>query len=420
MAGMGVGEAALLSAAIGGTTAAARGGNPLLGAAIGALGSVAAPGIGSALKDLFGTAATTAATTAAPISVATAVPAAEAGIASLAPSVAGDMAAQAAIEPAMAYSLSNAPALEGITSLTEFLPEGLPKLENLAGLDTFNPAPVPDASSYLAASGPQAAAPAQAFASPPPEAPVSPSQVSSAPPASAASKLYADPSTLYAATNPMSQALGSPSAAAATPAQSSKLAAWFKSLSPIERQLVLTGGGMGLMALMNRQPGGAPGPAPYDGPLSQFRFNPRTYQPAPTPTRRYMAEGGLAGSNSISVGQGDIVVGDDPRRNPPVVTNGMAGGGIASLGSYSDGGRLLKGPGDGMSDNIPATIANKRPARLADGEFVVPADVVSHLGNGSTDAGAKQLYKMMDRVRKQRTGRKAQGKQISPQKFMPA
>jgi len=95
------------------------------------------------------------------------------------------------------------------------------------------------------------------------------------------------------------------------------------------------------------------------------------------------------------------------------------GGKTYDLGSYSDGGRLLKGPGDGMSDNIPASIAEKQPARLADGEFVVPADVVSHLGNGSTDAGAKHLYKMMDNVRKARTGRKAQGKQIKADKFLP-
>lgn len=99
-----------------------------------------------------------------------------------------------------------------------------------------------------------------------------------------------------------------------------------------------------------------------------------------------------------------------------------AGGSVGSkynLGSYSDGGRLLKGPGDGMSDNIPASIADKQPARLADGEFVVSADVVSGLGNGSTDAGAKHLYKMMDQVRKARTGRKAQGKQIKAEKFIP-
>jgi hypothetical protein len=96
-------------------------------------------------------------------------------------------------------------------------------------------------------------------------------------------------------------------------------------------------------------------------------------------------------------------------------------GGIADLGGYSDyarGGRLLKGPGDGMSDDIPATIANKQPARLANEEFVVPADVVSHLGNGSSEAGAKVLYKMMERVRKARTGNKKQGKQIDPDKYL--
>lgn len=97
-----------------------------------------------------------------------------------------------------------------------------------------------------------------------------------------------------------------------------------------------------------------------------------------------------------------------------------AGGGISSLGGYSDGGRMLKGPGDGMSDDIPATIADKQPARLANDEFVVPADVVSHLGNGSSDAGAKQLYKMMDRVRQARTGNKTQGKEINSDKYMPA
>jgi hypothetical protein len=95
----------------------------------------------------------------------------------------------------------------------------------------------------------------------------------------------------------------------------------------------------------------------------------------------------------------------------------MAEGG---LGSYSDGGRMLKGPGDGMSDDIPAVIGRKQPARLADGEFVVPADVVSHLGNGSTDAGAKKLYSMMDKVRTARTGKKKQAPAVKADKYMPA
>lgn len=99
----------------------------------------------------------------------------------------------------------------------------------------------------------------------------------------------------------------------------------------------------------------------------------------------------------------------------------MAQGGVAGLGDYAAGGnpRLLKGPGDGMSDNIPATINGRQPARLADGEFVIPADVVSHLGNGSTDAGAKKLHDMMTRVRAARTGNPKQGKQIKADKYLP-
>ena len=136
-------------------------------------------------------------------------------------------------------------------------------------------------------------------------------------------------------------------------------------------------------------------------------------------------QGGYAPTYSLGDSMG-ILSNTSPATAAAVMGMGVgkAEGGIAgySLGGYAAGGnpRLLKGPGDGMSDNIPATIGNKQPARLADGEFVVPADVVSHLGNGSTDAGAKHLYNMMDKVRKARTGRQAQGKQINPAKFMPA
>jgi len=79
-----------------------------------------------------------------------------------------------------------------------------------------------------------------------------------------------------------------------------------------------------------------------------------------------------------------------------------AGGGISALGGYSDGGRMLRGPGDGVSDSIPATIGGKQPARLADGEFVIPARIVSEIGNGSSEAGARKLYAMMDRIQKAR------------------
>jgi hypothetical protein len=102
------------------------------------------------------------------------------------------------------------------------------------------------------------------------------------------------------------------------------------------------------------------------------------------------------------------------------IKTGIAAAGGGSIGGYSDGGRMLKGPGDGMSDSIPATIGKRQPARLADGEFVVPADVVSHLGNGSTDAGAKRLYSMMDKVRHARTGKKKQAPAVKVDKYMPA
>ena len=102
------------------------------------------------------------------------------------------------------------------------------------------------------------------------------------------------------------------------------------------------------------------------------------------------------------------------------IKTGIAAAAGGSIGGYSDGGRMLKGPGDGMSDSIPATIGKRQPARLADGEFVVPADVVSHLGNGSTDAGAKRLYGMMDKVRKARTGKKKQAPAVKADKYMPA
>jgi len=100
-------------------------------------------------------------------------------------------------------------------------------------------------------------------------------------------------------------------------------------------------------------------------------------------------------------------------------TLGYAMGGLTALKSGGQSGGYLNGAGDGMSDSIPATIEGKQPARLADGEFVIPADVVSHLGNGSSKAGSKRLYAMLDKVRRARTGTKKQGKQIKAEKYLP-
>jgi hypothetical protein len=216
--------------------------------------------------------------------------------------------------------------------------------------------------------------------------------------------------------------------------------------------------GMNAMNLLGKGKKGGSGKdedEEYDGPLSKFKYDPSRYVPGtvtpPTPYKPVykdyrMAGGGvvelMSDQNAIGANTGypmaDISKGayatpyqqpisrnvltgaSDTGVNPMTGEMQFAGGGIADLGGYSDGGRMLKGPGDGMSDNIPATIAGKQPARLANEEFVIPADVVSHLGNGSSEAGAKQLYKMMDRVRQARTGKKAQGKQIKAAKLMPA
>jgi len=118
----------------------------------------------------------------------------------------------------------------------------------------------------------------------------------------------------------------------------------------------------------------------------------------------------------------DVLNGDGGGYNTGGLT-ALAGGGMSHLGDYSDGGRLLKGPGDGVSDSIPAQIGDKQPARLADGEFVVPARIVSEIGNGSTDAGARKLYQMMDRVQKARGKTTGKGKVAAnsrSDKYLPA
>lgn len=121
-------------------------------------------------------------------------------------------------------------------------------------------------------------------------------------------------------------------------------------------------------------------------------------------SERGMAMGGRINSYDDEIG------GDDS----------MMQGGIASLAKGGLPPRYLRGGGDGMSDSIRARIGGKQEARLADGEFVVPADVVSHLGNGSSNAGAKKLYSMMDRVRKSRTGKTRQAPEVNTRGMMPA
>jgi len=143
---------------------------------------------------------------------------------------------------------------------------------------------------------------------------------------------------------------------------------------------------------------GGPGYGEYPFGSAGPRVPPSSPNYVPPPR----ASGGSGGSRTSL----------DDMRN----TQLLAAGGLASLGGK---GYYLGGTTDGMADRVPASIDGKQEARLSDGEFVVPADVVSHLGNGNSNAGAQQLYAMMDKVRQDRTGRKEQGKQINPKRYMP-
>jgi len=159
----------------------------------------------------------------------------------------------------------------------------------------------------------------------------------------------------------------------------------------------------------------------------------------------FLATGGTVNTNSSTISSGGIQdlygTNDQTTGTQNLSRDGYGIGRLDSLASegsrakaadtfYAMGGPIafakgghqgyLNGAGDGMSDSIPATIEGQQPARLADGEFVIPADVVSHIGNGSSKAGSKQLYTMLDRIRKARTGHIKQGKQIKPQSYMPA
>jgi hypothetical protein len=164
---------------------------------------------------------------------------------------------------------------------------------------------------------------------------------------------------------------------------------------------------LALMAMMNK---GGGSPTGSGGTIPSLQAN-----------RSQLPYGAISGSQARP-GAGGVNYFSPTTYTQKAAGGGMmyGGGGISDLGGYSDGGRLLKGPGDGVSDSIPATIGNKQPARLAEGEFVVPARIVSELGNGSTEAGAKKLYAMMDRVQKARRKTKNVAADTKAQKYLPA
>lgn len=332
MAMGGVGEAALLGAAMGGGSAMLTGGDPLKGALMGGLTGGAGAGISGALNSAV-------------------APAVAPGV--IAPAIAPEIAATA-LAPEIAVASQVAPQ----TLLT---PNALPAVNN--GIAALPAATPPTTQSFGNVLGGGSTA-LTGGTIPPIAAPAAP------------------PSTFMEgmakfASDPLASLKANPFTAAGS---------------------ALAGANAGKKKKEEEEE--------YSGPLSRFKYNPDSYRPSS------YADGGIT---SLGYGGYDQMVGEEP-----MYMSNMAHGGIANLGSYSDGGRMLRGPGDGMSDSIPASISGKRPARLADGEFVVPADVVSHLGNGSTDAGAKQLYAMMNKVRQARTGRKAQGREINPRQYMAA
>ena len=153
-------------------------------------------------------------------------------------------------------------------------------------------------------------------------------------------------------------------------------------------------------------------------------FTPMTYTKAPVAAAPATAGTTTTPTNTDATVTPPATVTREDGSVVPAASGGLmgyaVGGGISSLGGYSDGGQLLRGPGDGVSDDIPATIGGRQPARLADGEFVVPARIVSELGNGSTDAGARKLYAMMDRIKATRAKAKNIAANTKADKHLPA
>lgn len=169
----------------------------------------------------------------------------------------------------------------------------------------------------------------------------------------------------------------------------------------------------------------APMPAPHalvaGTTLGKYNFDPASGQFSITPDWQQSQDASAAAASAAQAAPA--------APNPSGDKNGgiikLAAGGMPQghLGDYSDGGRLLRGPGDGVSDSIPASIDGKRPARLADGEFVIPARHVSELGNGSTEAGSRKLYGMLDRIQNNRKKSMGKGKgsiDSKTEKLLPA
>jgi len=377
MAMGGVGEAALLGAAMGGGSAMLTGGDPLKGALMGGLTGGAGAGFSSALSS----------------AVTPSVSLLEPAVSQAVVPAVTDAAVANAVNPGITSLASNLPIDISANVLKAIAPGVAPSAVSAA----VAPAAAPAAASNLIPRGPIFNS--DAIARVPGNIPVQ-TTLESAVPELTSGKL----AELTTQNDALARTAAQYPQAPAPPKTFAEGMAKFAKdpmASLMENKFTAAGSAL---AGANAGKKKKEEEEEYSGPLSRFKYNPDKYRPSG------YADGGIA-----NLGGYDRIVGE-----LPMYMSNMASGGISNLGSYSDGGRMLRGPGDGMSDSIPASISGKRPARLADGEFVVPADVVSHLGNGSTDAGAKQLYAMMNKVRKARTGRKAQGREINPRQYMAA
>jgi|TARA_R110002073_G_scaffold20918_1_gene74311 hypothetical protein len=193
--------------------------------------------------------------------------------------------------------------------------------------------------------------------------------------------------------------------------------------------LIKTGVGIASLAqqgaeLFGLTDSGRSQPVGYQGSIPSYTASrmqvPNTYDPARRPGsagQRYFTDTQFNGGDATeqAAGLAALNLANPARQARPVAAQTLARGGIAKLQE----GRAIAGETDGMADEVPAVIEGEQPAALSDGEFVIPADVVSGLGNGNTEAGVKVLEDMMDRVREARTGTEVQAKEINPEEFLP-
>jgi hypothetical protein len=202
-----------------------------------------------------------------------------------------------------------------------------------------------------------------------------------------------------------------------------------ENISNNKMSALIAAGGAYTTAMDMMGPPKMPGEEPYDPSKypEQFPANPRTwnapgagYQPGYSPEYRYFAKGGLTDlrkedgvtANVMNEAKAALL-GEHPRPSEALgrFRNMFGEDALDVLRDKVTGGRV-RGAGGGMDDLVPGTIEGRQQVRLADGEFVVPADVVSGLGDGSTDQGVRRLHEMMSKVRQQRTGKQAQPKAI--------